>query len=145
MGQEMKRGLNVRKSKLIRMGLVWQSFLDSKTMMVHLFPDPRPPWPHIWVSLFFQHEVNLVNGPRCYGEESVIYWPYIHAIIPHGPSWGDGLLFKEWTLRPNETRWGEIFSIVATEMKLFVLFYKPGHALISHLCITTHSSIACIH
>ena len=42
MGQETKRGLNVRKSKLIRMGLVWQSFLDSKTMMVHLFPDARP-------------------------------------------------------------------------------------------------------
>lgn len=96
--------------------------------MVHWSPDPRPPSPHIWVSLFSQHEVNLVNGPRCYGGRVCDIWTILSCNLLHGPSWGAGLLFKEWTLRPNETSWGEMFSIVATEMNLLCYFQAKPHS-----------------
>ena len=62
--------------------------------------------------------------------------------LPHGPSWGDGLLFKEWTRRANETRWGEMFSIVATEMKLLCYFQAKPHS--NQSSVHHHTLLHCL-
>ena len=99
--------------------------------MVHWSPDPRPPSPHIWVSLFSQHEVNLANGPRCYGEESVIYGPYFHAIYYVVPPEGLAFYSKNglWDqMKPVEGRCFPLWQLRWT----FCVIFKPSQSSMHH-------------
>ena len=122
----MKRGLNVRKSKLIRMGLVWWKFPRFKDHDGALVPRPQTPVPPYLGIPLFPAWSQPCQWPQVLWGRVCDIWTILSCNLLCGPSWGAGLLFKEWTLRPNEASWGEMFSIVATEMNLLCYFQaKP--------------------